>query len=130
MRHRLRDAQESTTSGKTSLWWTSGAPAPDFSSGAPAVGSSGRFPFLARPSQGRALRHHGTTSPFREHFPGTSRRTSRTASDGNSLASALLTRHVTAAEPRLDPRQLGAQLRDFAPKLLSASLQIAPLRRR
>src|SRR4051794_2658193 len=31
VRYRLRDATESTTSGKLCVWWISGAPAPDFS---------------------------------------------------------------------------------------------------
>src|SRR5690348_11578662 len=35
-----------------------------FPSGAPAVGCSGRFPFLAWPSEGGALGHHGTSPPL------------------------------------------------------------------
>ena len=35
-----------------------------FPSGAPAVCTSGRFPFLAWPSQGGALGHHGTSPPL------------------------------------------------------------------
>src|SRR4051812_21296050 len=60
-RDRLRGATESTTSGKSLLWWTSGAPAPDFPIGTPAASNSGRFPFLARPSRGGALGHGGTS---------------------------------------------------------------------
>src|SRR4051794_24804769 len=75
VRNGLRGATESTTSGKSLVWWTSGAPAPDFPIGTPAVCSSGRFPFLARALEGEGLGHHGTSPALvlSDDLPGTPR---------------------------------------------------------
>src|SRR4051794_32043503 len=58
VRYRLRDATESTTSGKSSLWWISGAPAPDF-----PIGSACCLPQRALSVSGVALTGRGSRSP-------------------------------------------------------------------
>src|SRR3954466_489605 len=57
VRYRLRDATESTTSGKECVWWTSGAPAPDF-----PIGSACCLPQRALSVSGVALTGLGSRS--------------------------------------------------------------------